>query len=87
MTVSYTHLNQLTHGEDEVGFQRQRVFLFGVLRVDVQRIDIIRAHRRDADDLTVELLYKGEILGFGVADDDVILRDEAFKSASIFFGF
>ena len=68
--------NQLTHGEDEVGFQRQRVFLFGVVRVDVQRIDVIRADRRDADDLTAELLNKGEILGFGVADDDVILRDE-----------
>ena len=68
--------NQLTHGEDEVGFQRQRVFLFGVVRVDVQRIDVIRADRRDADDLTAELLHEGEILGFGVADDDVILRDE-----------
>ena len=68
--------NQLTHGEDEVGFQRQRVFLFGVVRVDVQRIDIIRADRRDADDLTTELLHEGKILGFGVADDDVILCDE-----------
>ena len=68
--------NQLTHGEDEVGFQRQRVFLFGVVRVDVQRIDVIRADRRDADDLTAELLHKGKILGFGVTDDDVILRDE-----------
>ena len=68
--------NQLAHGENEVGFQRQRVFLFGVVRVDVQRIDVIRADWRDADDLTAELLHKGEILGFGVADDDVILRDE-----------
>ena len=68
--------NQLTHGEDEVGFQCQRVFLFGVVRVDVQRIDVIRADRRDADDLTAELLHEGKILGFGVADDDVILCDE-----------
>ena len=68
--------NQLTHGEDEVGFQRQRVFLFGVVRVDVQRIDVIRADRRDADDLTAELLHQRIILGFGVADDDVILGDE-----------
>ena len=68
--------NQLTHGEDEVGFQRQRVFLFGVVRVDVQRIDVIRADRRNADDLTTEFLHEGKILGFGVADDDVILRDE-----------
>ena len=68
--------NQLTHGEDKVGFQRQRVFLFGVVRVDVQRIDVIRADRRNADNLTTELLHKGEILGFGVTDDDVILRDE-----------
>ena len=68
--------NQLTHGEDEVGFQRQRVFLFGVVRVDVQRIDVIRADRRNADDLTTELLHEGKILGFGVADDDVILCDE-----------
>ena len=68
--------NQLTHGENEVGFQCQRVFLFGVVRVDVQRIDVIRADRRDADDLTAELLHEGKILGFGVADDDVILCDE-----------
>ena len=68
--------NQLTHGEDKVGFQRQRVFLFRVVRVDVQRIDVIRADRRDADDLTTELLHKGKILGLGVADDDVILCDE-----------
>ncbi len=68
--------NQLAHGENEVGFQRQRVFLFGVVRVDVQWIDVIRADRRNADDLTAELLHEGKILGFGVADDDVILRDE-----------
>ena len=60
-------------GEDKVGFQRQRVFLFGVVRVDVQRIDVIRADRRNADDLTTELLHKGEILGFGVTDDDVMV--------------
>ena len=58
--------NQLTHREDAVGFQRQRVFLFGVVRVDVQRIDVVRADRRNADNLTAELLHKGEILGFGV---------------------
>ena len=68
--------NQLAHGKDEVGFQRQRVFLFGVVEVDVQRIDVVRAYRRDADDLTAELLDKGEILCFGVTDDDVILGDE-----------
>ena len=41
-----------------------------------KRQDVIRADRRNADNLTTELLHKGEILGFGVADDDVILRDE-----------
>ena len=33
--------NQLAHGEDEVGLQGQRVFLFGVVDIDVQRIDVV----------------------------------------------
>ncbi len=57
--------NQFTHGEDKVGFQRQRVFLFGVVRVDVQRIDVIRADRRNADNLTAELLHKGKYSASG----------------------
>ena len=68
--------NQLTHGEDEVTFEGQRIFLFGIVQVDVQRIDVVRADRRYPDDLTAELLDKRIILGFRVTDDDVILGDE-----------
>ena len=68
--------NQLTHGEDEVRLQSQRVFLFRVVHIDVQRVDVVGAYRRDADDLTAELLHKGIILRLGIADDDVIFCDE-----------
>ena len=37
--------NQLAHGEDEVGLQGQRIFLFGVVDIDVQRIDVVGADR------------------------------------------
>ena len=68
--------NQLTHGEDEVGFQRQWVFLFGIVHIDVQRIDVVGADRRNADHLTAELLHKGVILGLWVTHDDVILGNQ-----------
>ena len=68
--------NQLAHGEDEVGLQGQRVFLFGVVDIDVQRIDVVGTDGRNADNLTAELLYQRVILGFGIADDNVIFCDE-----------
>ena len=68
--------DQLTHGEDKVRLQGQRIFLFGVVDIDVQRIDVVGTDGRNADNLTAELLHQREILGFGIADDDVILRDK-----------
>ena len=68
--------NQLTHGEDEVGLQGQRIFLFGVVDIDVQRIDVVGTDGRNADNLTAELLHEGIILSLGVAHDDVILGDQ-----------
>ena len=50
--------NQLAHGEDEVGLQGQRVFLFGVVDIDVQRIDVVGTDGRNADNLTAELLHQ-----------------------------
>ena len=35
--------NQLTEGQHKIGFKRQRVFVLGIIQVDVQRIQVVAA--------------------------------------------
>ena len=35
--------NQLTKRQHKVGFQRQRVFVLGIIQIDVQRVHIVGA--------------------------------------------
>ena len=65
--------NQLTKRQDEVTLECQRAFLFGVVQIDVQRIDVIHADRRDSDDLTAKFVNQRKILSLRVADNDVIV--------------
>lgn len=64
--------NQLTKGEDKVCLQCDRAFVLGVVEVDVKRIDILCGSRRNLDNLTVKTVDKRIILGFGVADDNIV---------------
>ena len=68
--------NQLTQGQNEIRFQRQQVVIVAVIQVDFHRIDVIAAGRRNLNDLTAELRNKRCIFTFGVADDDIIVRDQ-----------
>ena len=72
----FTAHNQLTERQDEVGFQRHRVIILGVVQVDVHRIDIVGTGRTDLHDLTVELVNQSRIFCFRVADDNVIIGNE-----------
>ena len=49
--------NQLTQGENEVRFQRKRVFLVAVIEVDVHGVDVVLGGRRNFDDLSLQTLH------------------------------
>ena len=68
--------DKLTERQHKVGFQRQRVFVLAVIQVDVQRVHIGFAGRRQLHHLAVEPLHKGVILGFRVADIHVVRGTE-----------
>ena len=68
--------NQLTERKNEVRLEGQRVFLLGVVEVDVHRIDVAAAGGRNADDLSAERVDQREILALGIADDDVVVGQE-----------
>ena len=74
--------NQFAQGQDEVRFQGQRVILVAVIQIQVHGIDIAGrtvvalARGGQSDDLTVEGFNQGNVLSFGVADDDVIRGDK-----------
>ena len=72
----FTAHNQLTEGQDEVGFQSHRVIILGVVQVDVHGVDIVGTGRTDLHDLTVELVNQSRIFCFRVADDNVIIGNE-----------
>ena len=68
--------DQLAEGEDEVGFQAQRVLIVAVIEIQVHRVDVVRACGGNFDDLSVQALHQRPVFSFGVADDDVIVGDE-----------
>ena len=72
-TVLAAH-NQLAQRQNKVAFQAYRRVRLKRLKADIQRIDVIRAVGRYADDLPLEALHKRVILAFRIADHDVILR-------------
>ena len=74
--------DKLAQGQDKIGFQRKRVVVLGVVEVNIHRIYILRpsvnapAGRGQSDNLSVQPLHKGKILGFRVADDNVVVGNE-----------
>ena len=68
--------DKLTQREDKVRFQRQRIFVVRIVEVQIHGIDIVRRGRRNADNLSVQTLHQGTVLGFGVADDNIIIGYE-----------
>ena len=68
--------DQLAEGEDEVGFQTQRIFIVRIVEIQVHRVDVMRACGGDFNDLSVQALHQRSILGLGVADDNVIVSNE-----------
>lgn len=68
--------DELTQGENEVGFQGQRTFVLGVVQIDVHGINVVTAGRRDLDDLALQTLHQRVILALRIADGDVVLGDE-----------
>ena len=71
----------LAEGQDEVGLQRQRVIIFGVVQVDIHRIQVecpaaSAAGGGKPDHLSAQTLHQGEILRFRVTDQDIVLGDQ-----------
>ena len=65
--------NQLTEGQHKIGFKRQRVFVLGIIQVDVQRIEVVMACRRELDNLPVHQLYQRRIFSLRVAHQHMIV--------------
>ena len=66
--------DQLAQRQHKVALQAYRSVRLKRFKADIQRIDVIRAIGRYADDLSLEALHKRVILAFRIADHDVILR-------------
>ena len=70
-----TH-DQLTQGQDKICFQGNRIILFRIVRIDVHRIDILRAGRTDFNDLPLKFLHQCRVLGFRIAHDYIVIRHQ-----------
>ena len=46
------------------------------LRVDVHRVDILRAGRADFNDLPLKFLHQCRVLGFRIAHDYIVIRHQ-----------
>ena len=73
--------NGPTERQHKVGFQGQRVFVLGVIQVDVQRVHIVFAGRRQLHHLPMQPLHKGVILG----PDKQYGAEKALKIFFIFY--
>ena len=65
--------NQLTEGQHKIGFECQRVFVLGIVQVDVQRIQVIAAGGRELDNLPMQQLYQRRILALRVTYQHMIV--------------
>ena len=68
--------DQLAQRQDKVGLERQRVVLVRVVQVQIHRVDVIAAGGRNLDDLPMQALHQGRVLGLRVADDDIIRGEQ-----------
>ena len=68
--------NQLTEGQDKIGFQCYGIVILRVVQVDVHRVDIVGTGRTDFYHLTIELVNQSRIFRFGVADDNIVIRNQ-----------
>ena len=68
--------DQLAQRQDEVGLERQRTFIVRVVQVQIHRVNVIAAGGRNLDDLPMQALHQGRVLGLRVADNDVIIGEQ-----------
>ena len=68
-----TACRQFAERQDKVRFQRQRVIILAVIEVDIHRVHILRAGRRDFDDLAFQTVHQRKIFRLRVADQDIVL--------------
>ena len=67
--VASGHLLEQRH--HELRLQGDRVRVAGVVRVDVQRVDMVFARRRQLNDLSVQRLHQRLVFPLGIGDDHV----------------
>lgn len=66
----------LEERHDELALVDDGVLALAVALHHIERVDVVRAPRRDADDLAAERRDEGGVLPLGVADHDVVLGGE-----------
>ena len=70
--------DKLTERQHKVGFPSPRVFILGVVQVDVQRVHIVFAGRRQLHHLPMQPLHKGVILGLWITDIHIVRGAEEY---------
>ena len=68
--------HQLTQREQKIRFQRKGAVVLTVIEVNIHGIDVVGAGRGNADHLSVKPLHQRRVLGFRVADDNIVVRNE-----------
>ena len=56
--------DQFAEGEDEVRLQSDGIILLRIVRVDVHWVDVVGAGWRDFDNLTMQPLDQGRVIGW-----------------------
>ena len=73
-TVPASH-HQLTQRQQKIRFQGQRAIPTAHVQLDIHRGNVVRAVRRDLDDLTAQPFHQRGIFAHRVYHDDAILRN------------
>ena len=68
--------DQLAQRQNKIRLQGDRVVIIRIIHVDIHRIDVLVARRRDLDDLSIKPPDQCRILRLRIRDDDIVIRHE-----------
>ena len=68
--------NQLTQRKDKVTFQSKRIFIVGVVKVDIHRIYVVLTCWRNTNNLSLHLIDQRIIFPLRVTNDNIVISDK-----------
>ena len=64
--------DKFAQGKNEVRFHAQRVIIVRIVEVNVHRVDVVPAGRRDMNDLSAQCFHQRIILALRVCHDNIV---------------